>query len=233
MLLSIINSSTSFVQILIEVIIRLPAVMLAISFHEAAHGYIAYKCGDPTAKIMGRVSMNPFVHFDLIGAISMFLVGFGWAKPVGVNPNNLKNIRVDTALVAIAGPVSNFIMATLAMILNYILIVVFGQYLEVEVAGKIISIAQTMISLVVLMNISLMIFNLVPIPPLDGSKVLFAFLPAKCYNFILKYERYGFLILFVVLMTGIIDRPLNIAMSWVFGIINNGVYTLFSAIGLI
>ncbi len=229
MLLSSIGSSDSLVQLLIELIMRLPAVILAISFHEAAHGYIAYKCGDPTAKMMGRVTMNPVAHFDLIGTLSMLLAGFGWAKPVVVNSRNFRHIRLDSALVALAGPMANFIMAFVAALV-YRFVLTFVEFSGA--AGQLVGIAANMVFQIVLMNISLMIFNLIPIPPLDGSKVLFSFLPAKAYNFILKYERYGFLILFVVIMVGILDIPISMAMSWVLGILFNMAHWIFSVFGL-
>ena len=228
MLLSSIGSSGGFVQLLIDLIMRIPAVILAISFHEAAHGYIAYKCGDPTAKMMGRVTMNPAAHFDLIGTLSMLLAGFGWAKPVVVNSRNFKHIRPCSALVALAGPVANFIMAFVAALVYFAL-----SFVEVSGAvAQFVSIAANMVFQIVLMNISLMIFNLIPIPPLDGSKVLFSFLPAKAYRFILKYERYGFLILFVVIMVGILDIPISIVMSWVLGVLFNMAQWIFSVFGL-
>lgn len=233
MLLSAIGSDMSITQIIIELIMRLPAVILAISFHEAAHGYIAYKCGDPTAKMMGRITMNPGAHFDLLGTVSMLFVGFGWAKPVGINPNNFKNARRDTALVALAGPVSNLIMAVFAMLIYFVVGIVADMFVLSDSAFKIIKIAMEMIQLIALMNVSLMMFNLLPIPPLDGSKVLFSFLPLKAYNFILTYERYGFLILFIVLMTGIIDVPLMRAMNWILSLLYKGCYALFSLIGLL
>ena len=228
MLLSSIGSSEGIIQLLIDLIMRLPAVILAISFHEAAHGYIAYKCGDPTAKMMGRVTMNPVAHFDLIGTLSMLLAGFGWAKPVVVNSRNFRHIRLDSALVALAGPAANFIMAFIAVLVYFAL-----AFVELSgTAGQFVTIAANMVFQIVLMNISLMIFNLIPIPPLDGSKVLFSFLPAKAYNFILKYERYGFLILFVVIMVGILDIPISMAMSWVLGVLFNMAKWIFSVFGL-
>lgn len=233
LLLSVLNSGMSFSQILVEIIIRIPAVILAISFHESAHAWMAYKCGDLTAKMMGRISMNPARHFDLLGMLSMLLVGFGWAKPVNINPRNFKKFRRDTALVALAGPVSNFIMAAAAMLVYFIIGVTVSFFTLGDVAYQIVEIAMRMIYMVGLLNVSLMVFNLVPVPPLDGSKVLFSFLPAKSFNFVLTYERYGFLILFILLMTGILDIPLSMVMNFVLNLLYDGYYWLFSIVGLL
>lgn len=238
---SLFASGMDIRQIFIEIIIRLPAAILAICFHESAHAYVAYKCGDPTAKIMGRVSMNPRVHFDPLGIISMLAVGFGWARPVPINPNNFRHFRRDTALTALAGPVSNFILALISLFI-YFVIYISASYNNVGYSSyfntsdtfiRVISIVLRMVLAVATMNLSLMLFNLIPIPPLDGSKVLFAFLPTKAYDFILRYERYGFLILFALLMSGIIDKPLGIAFDSVFSLMIQLFYWFFGLFGLL
>lgn len=231
--MSAITSQMSLSEILIEVIIRIPAVILAICCHESAHAWVAYKCGDPTAKMMGRISMNPARHFDLLGMLSMLLVGFGWAKPVGINPMNFRKMKRDTVLVSLAGPVSNLIMAAAAMLLYFIVGIVPSFFTLGDIGYKILGIAMQMIYMIGLLNVSLMVFNLIPIPPLDGSKVLTSFLPVKWYNFVLTYERYGFIILFVLLMTGLLDMPITIVMKFVLNLLYNGYYQLFSMIGLL
>lgn len=223
----------SIQSILLAIIIEIPAVLLAISGHEAAHGWMAYKRGDPTAKMMGRITLNPIKHFDLIGTLSMLLVGFGWAKPVPFNPRNLKNFRLDTALIALAGPVSNFIMAAIALFVYFAFHAVLGFFPVSGAAEQIVAILLDMIWAVCYLNISLGVFNLIPIPPLDGSKVLFSFLPTRAFNFILNFERYGFLILFIVLFTGVLDTPINMLMNWVYQLLANVVIWPFTMLGLL
>lgn len=174
---------------------------------------MAYKLGDPTAKMMGRVTLNPFRHFDLFGTLSMLLVGFGWAKPVPFNPHNFKRFRSGSALVALAGPVSNFLMAAVSLFLYFSVQAIVGFFPVTGAAEQIVWILSTMLAMMVDYNISLGVFNLIPIPPLDGSKVLFSFLPAKAFNFILNFERYGLFILFIVLASGVLDGPINLLMQ--------------------
>lgn len=190
------HSSLNFTNV-IYMLMRLVTVLLAICIHETAHGFAAYKLGDPTAKYDGRLSLNPLRHIDPIGALCMFFFGFGWAKPVMINPNYFKNIKRDTALTALAGPVSNIVLSYVAMLfLVHLAPVVNSAYLTL------------FFGLFLQINIGLAVFNLIPIPPLDGSKIFLTLLPRRTYYEIMRYERFGFIILVVALGLGVLDPVL-------------------------
>ncbi len=173
----------------------IPAALLAIIFHEISHGYVAYLLGDRTAKNSGRLTLNPIQHMEPLGLLCMILFGFGWAKPVPVNPYFFKNRKLGMALVSIAGPVSNLLMAVLSM--SVILAI---SVLEIENQALIgaLNVVMQFFLVFAILNIGLAVFNLIPIPPLDGSKILFSLLPRRAYGFILKYERWGMLLLLVL-----------------------------------
>ena len=183
------NSLTSMVATLL-------AVLMAITFHETAHGYVAYRLGDPTAKNQGRLTLNPIAHLDLIGALMMFVFGFGWAKPVPVNPFYLEGDRTKgMMLVSVAGPLTNLIISFAA----YFIYVAGSGF-----AG--IPFLSIFLSTTVTLNIYLAVFNLIPIPPLDGSKILAGLLPkATAYKFLNTVEQYGFLILMLLIFFNITD----------------------------
>ncbi len=183
------NSLTSMVATLL-------AVLMAITFHETAHGYIAYRLGDPTAKNQGRLTLNPIAHLDPIGALMMFVFGFGWAKPVPVNPFYFEGDRTKgMMLVSVAGPLTNLIISFAA----YFIYVAGSGF-----AG--IPFLSIFLSTTVTLNIYLAVFNLIPIPPLDGSKILAGLLPkATAYKFLNTVEQYGFLILMLLIFFNITD----------------------------
>ena len=190
-----------------EIILSLPIILMAITFHEYAHGYAAFKMGDPTAKMQGRLSLNPLSHMDIIGALSMLLLGFGWAKPVPINPYNFKDKKKGTALVSLAGPMANIFLALVGTLI-YGLFIRF--YSTVDINEDFAMYMQILLSQMIIMNISFALFNLIPIPPLDGSKILGVFLPGKFYyKYILRYERYAFPALIILMYTGIIGRILS------------------------
>jgi len=180
-------------QLLIAFIIFLVFPLLfSISFHELAHGFAAYKFGDMTPKLMGRLTLNPFAHLDPLGTILLFVIGLGWAKPVIININNIPN-KNHQMLVALAGPASNFLLAAIFAIL----ISVFENYLYLPTNHFIIM----FFNIVVMINIALAVFNLIPIPPMDGSRIVSWALPEKlkiAYN---KLENYGMFILLLILFT--------------------------------
>ncbi len=182
-----------------------PATLLAISAHEFAHGLVSYWLGDPTPKRDGRLSLNPLHHLDLVGTICMLVFRFGWAKPVKVNPQYYKNPKQGMALTALAGPVVNLILAFLFLGIFVGLFHVTEGSTE-GMLGYLMLLAQY----TAIMNIGLGVFNLIPIPPLDGSKVLGIFLPQRTYFQLMRYERYGGLLMIVLLYTGVLSRPLGI-----------------------
>ena len=181
---------------LLDKLISLPGLFIAIIFHEVAHGYTAYKLGDPTAKQAGRLTLNPIAHIDPIGFLSMLIFRFGWAKPVPINSMYFKNRKIDTILVSIAGPISNFIIAIIA-----------GLIVSSGVIKNNIIIEMLIITL--WYNIMLGVFNLLPFPPLDGSKILASLLPTKYEYMFYKYEKPLHLILIFLIITNSIDKMLS------------------------
>lgn len=202
---------------LAQFLIRIPAVLIALTFHEVAHGYMAFKLGDPTARSLGRLSLNPLRHLDPIGALCLLVFNFGWAKPVPINTRYFKNPRRDMALTALAGPLSNFIMAFAGVLLLHIFATIF-YYAMPEATGYLLSVERVVIlfcSSFAVINVSLGIFNLIPVPPLDGSRIFLSFLPPKYYFGIMKYERYIMIGLMVMLWTGIFSTPLSWAVNMI------------------
>ena len=189
-------------------LLRLPIIFLAISVHESAHGYMAYLLGDRTAKYSGRLSINPLHHMDLMGALCMLLFGFGWAKPVPVNPQYFKNPKGGMSLVGLAGPVSNFLLALFFSVLYGLWFRIFG-FPRTLIGDFFTSLFAVGISL----NVGLGIFNLIPFPPLDGSKILAYFLPNRWYYRLMEYERYAMPFLMLLLFVGLLDIPLGFLQS--------------------
>ena len=171
----------------------IPAALISVIFHEISHGYVAYLLGDKTAQNHKRLTLNPLNHIDPIGLICMIFFGFGWAKPVPINPYYFKtrNRKLGISLVALAGPVSNLILA----FLSCFLIMIFTLFKN----GNELLIFSHFFILLAELNIGLAIFNFIPVPPLDGAKILFALLPIRIYGFVLKYERFGMLILLLLI----------------------------------
>lgn len=193
---------------LLEFLVTILAVLICLTFHELSHGLVAYKLGDPTAKNAGRLTLNPIKHIDIFGFAMMLVAHVGWAKAVPVNPSYFKNPKRGMAITALAGPLSNFLMA---LLFGGIFSLIFSSrstiaFLLNSTWGMLF--LQFLINLVVL-NVSLGIFNLFPIPPLDGSKVLFSLFPEKFYWKVLHYERYIMFALMALLWLGVFDAPLD------------------------
>ncbi len=172
--------------------------MLCITFHELSHGFVAYRLGDNTAKDAGRLTLNPIKHIDIIGLAMMVFVGFGWAKPVPVNMNNFKNPKTGMAVTALAGPISNIL---LAIVVFFIFGLVYGP---LEKSGNVGNIVMNMLYSTAYLSCALAVFNIIPLPPLDGSKVLFALLPQGMYYKLMRYERYGMIILLVLVVFNVL-----------------------------
>ena len=189
-----------------QLLLRIAAVLVCIMVHEVSHGLAAYRLGDPTAKAMHRLSFNPLRHIDPFGALMMLLVGFGWAKPVPVDMRYFKHPKSGMAITALAGPVSNFLLAYLAYLCANTLL---GAGILMQSWSGLADGAVNFCLLLAALSIGLGLFNLIPVPPLDGSKVLGAFLPDRTYYQILRYERFGMLALMLLLWSGLLDRPLD------------------------
>ena len=205
------------------------ASLLCITFHETCHGLAAYRLGDNTAKRMGRLSLNPLKHVDLMGLIMMALFRFGWAKPVPVDMRNFKNPKAGMALTALAGPVSNVVLAYAAVVLCNVVMFLADR---LGSTWLLLALAQFFVY-VEIISAGLAVFNVFPIPPLDGSKVLFALLSDRAYDRLMRYEKYGMGLLMALLVTGAIDRPLGAMRDWLLTWLNSlGAwgYTLPSAI---
>ena len=197
---------------------RVLSVLLCLTVHETCHGLVAYALGDPTAKRMHRLSFNPLHHIDWVGLAAMLLVGFGWAKPVPVDMRYFKDPKKGMALTALAGPMSNFLMAALCCIpLRWLLPLVLRMD---NLQSPLVWLYNFLITLI-LMNLGLGLFNLLPIPPLDGSKVLFALLPDRAYLQLMRYERYGMLLLILLVFFDVGSDFLSEAIFAVFTFLIN------------
>lgn len=191
-----------FVSSLTELLARFLVIFTAITVHEYAHGFAAYKLGDPTAKYAGRLSLNPIKHLDPWGALCMLLFRFGWAKPVPINPMYFKDRKRDGAITALAGPLANILLAFIStLVYAFFFVFVYMKYSNVFTAF-----ISTMFKQLTLVNVSFAIFNLIPVPPLDGSKILGAFLSYENYNKLLCYERFGFPVLIILSLSGFLSR---------------------------
>lgn len=215
MLFQMINLIQKPLFLVLYIVLLIIPLLFSIAFHEFAHGYVAYKFGDLTPKLMGRLTLNPFKHLDVLGTILLLIVGLGWAKPVIINLQNVPN-QTKQMLIALAGPVSNFSLALLFSLLIY-----FFQYYKILFFEAFII---TLFDKIVLINIVLALFNLIPIPPLDGSRIVTWLLPEKLKYLYNKYENYGLFIMLLILFT--------IGFSWLFNYANILKQELYIFIGI-
>lgn len=180
------------------------AIIPAMCFHEYAHGWVSYKLGDPSPKTDGRLSLNPLHHIDPLGALFLLVFQFGWAKPVQVNPRYYKKPKEGMALVALAGPVANFILALICLIATTVISKVTGG----SVTSEAVYYIYQFLWLMAIINVGFGVFNLIPLPPLDGSKVIGVVLPTEWYFKYMRFEQYGFILLFLLLALGAFNSPL-------------------------
>ena len=224
---------------LISILLTIPTVLIALSFHEAAHGYAAYKMGDRTAYNLGRVTFNPLKHLDPIGTIFMLVFGYGWATPVPINARNFKNPKKGMALSALAGPLTNLMLGTLGVLLSVLTIFVANTQsvrtamYNNEMVYNIVQISYTFFYYFGYLNLLYTVFNMIPIPPFDGSRVISLFLPTKTYFKIMQYERYS--LVAVLVLSLLCSRLFNFSpFSWLAGelydLISLPFYSLFNLI---
>jgi Zn-dependent protease len=189
-----------------QLIILAPPLLLALTVHEFAHGYVAYRLGDPTAKSLGRLTLNPLKHLDPIGTIAFFFIKFGWAKPVPVNPAYFKNPKKDMLWVALAGPATNLGLAVISAIVTKFVWALASMLPYSTLAEAILVPLNGMLIASVWINLVLCIFNFLPIPPLDGSRILTGILPNDLARSYLKVERYGFIIVLILAFSGVLSK---------------------------
>ena len=225
MLYNLLHGTLSIESAIMQILAVSMIVFLVMPLHEFAHGFTAYKLGDNTAKNMGRLRFSPTAHIDPVGALMILLVGFGWAKPVPVNPRNFKNPKVGMAITALAGPVSNIIAAFLGTIFYYVnILLAINAILPLFICDLL----HIFLSYFISVNVSLAVFNLIPIPPLDGSKILFAFLPDKIVYKVYQYERQLNSILILLIAVGALTGPLSFLQSLLSEFIMNIVGLIFT-----
>ena len=197
-------------------LLLIPLRLLALVVHEYSHGFVSSKLGDPIPRIRGRLTFNPLAHLDLYGTILMLLTGFGWAKPVEVNPMYYKDRKKGMALVAVAGPLSNFVLAVISLLIYFVFFIVA---VYVNMPSGIVNVIGTACSYSAQINLCFMLFNLIPIPPLDGSRILGMFLGNRAYYTLMQYERYSMILIIFLSLSGMLD-----------GIIGGGVGLLYGGI---
>ena len=192
-----------------QTLLSVVPALICITLHEMAHGLVALWLGDTTARDAGRLTLNPLRHIDIWGLLMMVICGFGWAKPVPVNMYNFKNPKRGMALTALAGPAANIILSCLALAL-------YGRVYASLYDSAVGAYVLQMIELTAYLSCALAVFNILPIPPLDGSKVLFSLVSDRTYSWLMRYERYGFLILMALVFFNVISGPLSAATGWVY-----------------
>jgi Zn-dependent protease len=205
-------------HILLKISIMLVPALLAVTLHEVAHGFIAERMGDPTARLLGRLSLNPVKHLDPIGTIALLVFGFGWARPVPVNANNLRNTKTDMIWVALAGPTANLLLALFSALLLRVIVYIAAMLPETSSMLPMIKPIGLMAAFGLYINVILCLFNLMPIPPLDGGRVLMGVLPERQSQMLRRVEPFGMLlIVFLIFGTSIWSTVFGPAVNYVVG----------------
>ncbi len=197
-------------SVLTDILISVIPALLCITLHELAHGFVAWRLGDSTAKNAGRLTLNPLRHLDVLGLLMMVVFKFGWAKPVPVNMRNFRNPKTGMAICAAAGPLCNLLLGALLLFLYGLL------FLPLSDGGTAAQLVLDMALQAAYLSLALAVFNVIPIPPLDGSKVLFSFLSDRMYAKLMRYERWGMLLLLALVALGLTRAPLAAATLWLF-----------------
>ena len=234
MLFSILSSG-NIREAIISLLLMIPVILISLSTHEAAHGYIAYKMGDPTAYNLGRVTLNPLKHIDPMGSLCMLIFGYGWAKPVPINARYFRKPKYGMAFTAIAGPISNILIGIIGAIFYSVTLFLFSVFaadiLTNEMLTNILSVLLNFFYYLGFMNFVLAVFNLIPIPPFDGSRFFSLFLPEKIYFSMMKYERYimiGILLFMIVCSRLFNFSPFGWVADKLFDLVANPVFKLFT-----
>ncbi len=198
---------------ILSLILSIPGLLIALTFHEFAHGYAAYRMGDNTARYSGRLSLNPLDHLDIWGTLCLLFFHFGWAKPVPINPANFRDQKKGIIIVSLAGPFANFLLAFVCAVVCKILV-------RFTAASEIAVFFYQIFLYAEVMNVGLMVFNLIPIPPLDGSKVLMEFLPPRARYEMYRIERYSGIVLLILVWTRVLTPILGTLSGWVFALLS-------------
>ena len=194
---------------------RLICILFLLPIHECAHAFASSLLGDKTAQYQGRLSLNPLRHLDIMGAICLLLGGFGWAKPVAINPYNFKNRKIGMALSAFAGPLSNFLV-------SFVMLLIARIILFFPMTNNFVPAIIQVLAMIAQISIGLGVFNMIPLPPLDGSRIFFVFLPEKYYFKIMDYEQYISIALMVLIISGALDVPLG----FIGGLVYSGMFNI-------